>query len=156
MITADVDLQINCPPDEVFDVWADTRNENDWNPSATGFEKTTSGPIGPGAIFKGAVKGMGMVTVEIVDFERPRKVEHRGSAQAFRFASTVILSPTAAGTHLHAQGQVEPRGVYKLMTPIMRPLMQMKFTATMASFKRAVEARPRENPPNPHGVSRRA
>ena len=40
MITAEAEFQIDRPPEQVFDFWADVRNENEWNPGSQGWEQT--------------------------------------------------------------------------------------------------------------------
>lgn len=143
MIRARAELVINRSPEEVFDFWADARNENDWDPDAKGVEKTSPGPVGPGATFRGEYseyKGMGLLTLENVEYERPRKLRRSASGKSFRFGSTLIFSPTASGgTSVTATGEVGPRGLFKLMTPIMGPTMKKKFSAHMADFQRALE-----------------
>jgi uncharacterized protein YndB with AHSA1/START domain len=141
MIMAEAELQINRPPEEVFDFWTDVRNENDWNPGSQGWEQTSPGPVGPGTTFKGEVQGMGAMTMEVVEYQRPFRVTRRGRAKSFDFASTLILEAGASGTRVKATGQVEPRGLFKLMTPLMGVMMKKRFTATMTNFKRAIEER---------------
>jgi carbon monoxide dehydrogenase subunit G len=148
MITAEAELQINRPLEEVFDFWADVRNENDWNPGSQGWEKTSPGPVGLGTTFTGEVKGMGAMTMQNTEYQRPFRVIHRGSAKSFDFASTLIFEPSASGTRVRATGQVEPRGLFKLMAPLMGVMMKKQFTATMINLKCALEERASQPAPD--------
>ena len=151
MITAEAELQLSRPLEEVFDFWADVRNENDWNPGSQGWEQTSPGPVGPGTTFKGEVQGMGAMTMEVTEYQRPFRVTHSGSAKSFGFASTLIFEPSGSGTRVRATGQVEPRGLFKLMTPLMGVMMKKRFATTMMNFKRAVEER--ASPPATNSAS---
>ena len=141
MIIAEAEFQIDRPLEEVFDFWADVRNENDWNPGSQRWEQTSPGSVGLGTTFKGEVQGMGPMTMQMVEYQRPFRVTHRGSAKSFGFASTLNFEPSASGTRVKATGQVEPQGLFKLLTPLMGVMMKKRFTATMMHFKRAMEER---------------
>src|SRR6266508_4852976 len=143
MITAEVEVEINRPPEEVFDLWADMRNDKDWHPSAQGIvEKTSPGPLGLGTIFRGKYRGMGVVSEETTIYERPRKLGRRGMAKNFRVESTFTFTPTATGgTQLKAQGTVEPLGWMRLMEPIMGRMMKKQLAAVMNALKQTAESR---------------
>lgn len=143
MIKAEVELEINRPPEEVFDLWADMRNDKDWHPSAQGVvEKTSPGPLGVGTTFRGEYRGMGVVTEETTEYERPRKLGRRGVAKNFQVESTFTFTPTATGgTLLKAKGSVAPMGVMRLMEPIMGIMMKKQLASVMNTLKRTVESR---------------
>jgi uncharacterized protein YndB with AHSA1/START domain len=74
MINAHVDLQVEAPPEEVFDKLADMRNELQWNEAVTEMRKATDGEIGKGTRFEGRMKrGIGPMQMEIVEYERVRR-----------------------------------------------------------------------------------
>ena len=143
MIKAEVEVEINRPPEEVFDLWADMRNDKDWHPSAVGVvEKTSPGPLGLGTTFRGEYRGMGTVTEETIAYERPHKLGRRGAAKNFRVESTFTFTPTATGgTLLKARGAVEPRGWMKLMEPLMGLMMKKQLASVMNALKQTVESR---------------
>jgi uncharacterized protein YndB with AHSA1/START domain len=143
MIKAAVEVEIDRPPEEVFDLWADMRNDKDWHPSAQGVvEKITPGPLGLGTTFRGEYRGMGVVTEETTAYERPRRLGRRGAAKNFRVESTFTFTPTATGgTLLKAQGSVEPKGLMRLMEPIMGMMMKKQLASVMNALKHTAEAR---------------
>jgi hypothetical protein len=84
----------------------------------SGVEKLTDGPVGQGSRFRGEFKGMGTVTWGPVEYRVPERVVNGGLAKSFRFTSTLAPTPTEGGTHVAAKLQVEPLGLYRLMTPL--------------------------------------
>ncbi|MCI0555106.1 MAG: SRPBCC family protein [Anaerolineae bacterium] len=145
MIRAEVEVEINRPPEEVFDLWADMRNDKDWHPSALGVvEKTSPGPLGIGTTFRGEYRGTGVVTEETTAYERPHKLGRRGVTKNFRVESTFTFTPTAAGgTLLKARGSVEPIGWMKLMEPLMGLMRMKQLASVMNALKHTVESRVR-------------
>ncbi len=64
MINAAVDLHIAKLVEEVFDRFADGRNDTHWNPGTKGaVEKITSGPVGVGRQYRGDYSGFGTFTL---------------------------------------------------------------------------------------------
>jgi hypothetical protein len=125
--------------DEAFDFWTDVRNEVQYNPSAVRVEKTTPGAVGLGTTWAGDYKGMGPLTLSVVAYDRPRYVVRRGRARAFEFASFLRFEPTDAGTHVIARGELAFRGLFRLLGPLLKPMLDREFARTMATFKRAAE-----------------
>ena len=66
-------IVIQSPPARVFDFCADLRNELIWNPNAKHVELLTDEPIGVGTRFRARWTNAGEVTVEMIEFDRPRR-----------------------------------------------------------------------------------
>src|SRR5450759_151468 len=98
MIVAHGDVFIQRPIEEVFDFVADSRNEPGWLPGATRVDKTTEGPIGQGTRFEGEYARAGMVSLELVDFERPHRVTFRAKSRTVNFDDAVTLATEGTGT----------------------------------------------------------
>lgn len=143
MIRAEVEVEIDRPPEEVFDFWADMRNDHEWHPSSVGtVEMTTPDPVGLGTKFRGEYRGMGMVTEETTVFDRPHRLGRRGAARRFRVESVFTFTPTSTGgTRLRASGSVQPVGWYRLLESIMGLAMKKQLSKVMNSLKIAVESR---------------
>ena len=116
------DIVIKRPVDEVFDFVADERNEPRYNPRMLRAEKVTDGPIGEGTQFRAETatrRGSAEMAIEITRYERPSRLEsstrlfehgHRGSPDV----------RSGSGGNADAVGlDVRPRGVLKLMGPII-------------------------------------
>src|SRR5690348_6799459 len=137
MITAQAEIAINRPAEEVFDFLADARNEPRWLPGASGVEKVSDGPVGLGTRFRGEYARIGTVTIEIVAFERPARVTFHGRARSMEFDDAVTLAPSPGGTILRAAMESHPGGFLKLMTPAVRGVMRRQFAANWLELKAA-------------------
>jgi uncharacterized protein YndB with AHSA1/START domain len=64
---------IRRPPEDVFDYCSDLRSELQWNPKVKYVEKVTDGPVGVGTRYRAQWANSGPTTVEVVQFDRPRR-----------------------------------------------------------------------------------
>jgi hypothetical protein len=146
MIKGEVDVVINRPTDEVFDLWADLSQDPKWHPKAKRVEQTSPGPIRAGTRFYGEYEGMGGMHFETLVYERPRVLRRKGVCASFDFVSTVTLTEGATGTQVHFVGEVHLRGAYKLLAPLMAPMLKKQAATVMGELKRAVESGIRARP----------
>jgi uncharacterized protein YndB with AHSA1/START domain len=139
MIRAHGSAEIAAPPEAVFDYLADARNEPEWLPGAHGIEKTSEGEIGLGTTFRGEYARAGTIEVEIVEFERPTRLTFRGRAKGMTFDDAITLTPEHAGTRLEAEMATQPRGLFKLLAPLMGRVIARQFAANWAHLKIELE-----------------
>ena len=131
---------ISRPVEDVFDYVSDPRNEPTWLPGASAVEKTSDGPIGLGSTFVGHYSRAGRVELELVEFERPRRVTFRARSKIVAFDDVVELADIAGETHLQAQMTAHPRGVMRLVAPLMARTMRSQFAANWDHLRRALES----------------
>jgi len=141
MAKARVEMRIDCPPEVAFDYYADIRNELQWNPDARRVEKLTPGDIGPGTQFEADYRGLGAFTMEWVACERPQRLQSLGRNGSMELGSVNTLTPVEGGTLWVAEGYAHPRGLFRLLEPIMGRMIERQFVSTLTRFKRAVEGR---------------
>jgi carbon monoxide dehydrogenase subunit G len=135
------------PIEDVFDYVADPRNEPKWLPGATAVEKTSEGPVGLGATFVGSYDRAGRVELQLVKFDRPRMVTFRAHSRIVDFDDVVELSQVATGTRLQARMVATPRGVMRLLSPMMARTLRRQCTANWDHLRRALEAGTTESSP---------
>jgi uncharacterized protein YndB with AHSA1/START domain len=139
MITAQGEVFIQRPIEEVFDFLADSRNEPAWLPGASKVEKTTAGPLGQGTRFEGEYARAGTVSLELLQCERPHRVTFRARSRIVQFDDAVLLAPEGAGTRLRATLTARPQGFMRLMEPVMGRIMRQQFERNWTALKRALE-----------------
>jgi polyketide cyclase/dehydrase/lipid transport protein len=124
-------LHIEVPkaPDEVFDFLVDLRNEQAWNPRVTRIEKITNGPISSGSRFSGIYHGIGELTTDLVEFDRPRSFSFRSLGSRMRIEGQFRLEPTARGTRLRLSAELIPKGIFCLLAPLMAPIIRLQNAA---------------------------
>ena len=123
----------------MFDYVADARNEPEWLPGAKSVEKVTPGDVERGTRFEGTYARAGRVSIEVVAFERPRTLTLRGSSRIVRFDDVIELGEHGGMTRLNARMTAEPRGLMRLMGPLMARTMRSQFEANWAHLKTALE-----------------
>jgi carbon monoxide dehydrogenase subunit G len=130
---------VNRPVEEVFDFLADIRNEAAWNPRVVRIDKTSDGSIGAGTIFHGLYKGIGPLRTELVEYERPGRLSFRSSGPRMRIAGTFVLSVVQGESSVALNADLEPQGPFRLIAPLMAPLIKRQNAAAATRLQQALE-----------------
>ncbi len=91
------------PPQEVFDFLSKFENIAVYDSSVTASEQIGDGPLGVGTRGRGTSKIMGRQfdwTVEITEFDPPRRMVSRSVEGKLDFTVTLTLEPADGGTRL--------------------------------------------------------
>jgi hypothetical protein len=144
MIRIEGEIVINRPVDEVFDFVADARNEPLYNPRMVRAEKLTPGPIGLGTRFRDEFRSMGRptdITIEIIGYERPWRLTDSIHMSTMDIRGGLTFDPVPAGTRMRWAWDLLPRGVFKLITPIVARIGRRQEQRIWGDLKRVMEAR---------------
>jgi len=137
------EIVINRPVDEVFDFLADGRNEPQYNPNMLRAEQTSAGPVGPGTQFRTEVtnnsRSMEMI-YEFTVYERPQRLVGRTIKGPIDVQSTETFDSVPGGTHFRWVMELEARGIFKLMSPLVARRMGRNLDTLLANIKRLLEA----------------
>lgn len=114
---------------DAFDFLSDIRNERSWNPRVLEVEKTSSGAVGPGTTFSGRYKGIGRLDTELTEFRRPELLRFRSSGPRMRIDGTFTLWPTIRGTGIVLMADFRPRGVFRVLLPLMSAVLKTQNAA---------------------------
>ncbi|HET7271436.1 MAG TPA: nitroreductase/quinone reductase family protein, partial [Rubrobacter sp.] len=146
------EILINRPVEEVFDVVADERNEPRYNPRLLWVEKISSGPIGRGTQFRAATKTMGRpveMTIEFTEYERPRHLASLTHMPTMEIQGALSFDPVPQGTRMRWSWELEPRGVLRLLTPLIARMGQRQEETIWAGLKQFLEAQEESLPRRP-------
>jgi uncharacterized protein YndB with AHSA1/START domain len=146
------EIVINRPVDEVFDFLADGRNEPHYNPHMLRAEQTSAGPVGPGTQFRTEVttNGRSMEMIyEVTAYERPQRLAGRTLKGPIAVQSTETFASVPEGTHFRWVMELEPRGLLKLLSPLIARMMGRNLDTLLANIKRLLEAEP---PPHTQAI----
>jgi Polyketide cyclase / dehydrase and lipid transport len=136
------EIVINRPVEEVFDFVADERNEPQYNARMLRARKVSPGSIGAGTRFEAEMKGMRRpvaMTVEFTAFERPRRLDSSAHLSTMEIHGALDFDPVEEGTRMRWAWNLEPRGPYKLMAPLIRSIGRRQEQAIWTSLKRLLE-----------------
>lgn len=135
-------VAVNCAPDCVFDYLADMRNEPKWLPGASNVRLTSAGEVGASSTFEGTYARAGAVRCRITEYDRPHRLTIHGEGKGMTFDDTIVLTPTNAGTRLNAVMQTTPNGLFKLVAPMMRRVIDKQFQSNWDRLKAVLESTP--------------
>jgi Polyketide cyclase / dehydrase and lipid transport len=137
------EIVINRPIDVVFDFVADERNEPRYNPRLRRVEQTTPCPIGLGTRFRAETTATMGHTAEMViewtDFDRPRRLASSTHMSAMDIHGTLTFDPVPAGTRMRWWWEITPRGLLRLVRPMVACLGQRQERANWAGLKHYLE-----------------
>ena len=106
-------------------------------------EQTSDGPIGLGTRFRAESKSMGRtaeMTIEFTVFERPRRLASSTHVSSMDIQGTPTFDPTFNGTRMHWSWELEPHGLFKLLTPLIARIGRRQEETTWASLRQLLEA----------------
>ena len=149
MVAIEGSLLIARPVEEVFDVVADERNEPRYNPRMTGVEKLTPGPVGTGTRWAATIDSRGRpldIEVEVTDYDRPRRLASTTTMAAAEIRGALTFDPDPAGTVMRWRWDLRPKGVMRLLGPVLAKVGRRQEAAIWAGLKEYLES-----PPAPRG-----
>ena len=128
---------IACPPERVFDTIADIRNDVEWNGRVSSADLQSGEPVGPGSSFA-LVNGGTRYDVTLTTYERPRRlvVEARGNPD---LTITYTLTPAGEGTDVESEFDFRPKGILKVLFPLLAPVIRRDIPKQFASLKALCE-----------------
>ena len=125
------------PPEDVFDTLADLRNDTKWNSRVSRAELRSPEPIGPGSRFA-VVNGGTPYDVTITSYDRPSRLVFEASGKP-DLTIACTLTPTGEGTELESDFDFRPKGVLKVVFPLLAPVIRRDVPRQYALFKALCE-----------------
>ena len=123
-------------PLEIFDLAADPYTQLKWDPGTLqSVEKLTPGPLERGARYRGNFKGFGVVEYEFVEYEPGKQFAHQASMNIGDIRHIFEFEPIREGTQLTQSLIVEPKGIAKLLGPIMRRMLRRRLREINSEIK---------------------
>jgi hypothetical protein len=143
MVRVEGEIIISRPVEEVFDFVADERNEPRYNQRMLLAEQISEGPVGLGTRFRTELKTMGRTMPMIVEFtgyERPWRLASLTRSSMMETAGALRFEPVPGGTRMSWSWDVWPRGVLKLMAPIVGVIGRRQEQGIWGNLKRLLES----------------
>ena len=141
------EIVIHRPVAEVFDFVADERNEPRYNPGMLRAELLTPEPVGLGSRFRAEMRTRPrpvVMTTENTGYDRPRRLASTTRLSTMDIQGTLTFDPVAAGTRMRWSWGLQPRGLLKLLTPVVARNGARQERAIWTGLKRVLE---RQQPP---------
>ena len=140
MVVINSEVQIERPPEAVFDAVSDPRSELEWNPNVRVMEKLTEGEIRPGSRFRAKWTKSPVVELEILRFDRPHGWAYRNGG-AIAVDLDITLQPVDDGraTILRSRFDAKARGAIRLVFPLIVASLRREEARNMQLIKERVE-----------------
>jgi hypothetical protein len=123
----------------VFDYLADARHEPEWLPGASDVALVSSEPISEGSRFVGQHARAGQVEVTVTRFERPNRLTLHGEAKNLSFDDEIELTSPDGDTELRAVMRTRPKGVFRLIAPLMGRVIARQFQGNWEALRARLE-----------------
>ena len=137
------EIIIERPLEEVFDFVADERNEPHYNPRMLHAEKLTAAPIGVGTRFRAEMKGRRRpveMTVEFTEYDRPRRLASTTELSTMEIRGSLTFEPVPEGTRMRWQWILEPRGLLRVLSPLIVRMGRRQEQTIWSNLKEVLEA----------------
>lgn len=139
----EVRAEIAASPTEVFDVLAEPRTYPEWLVGAKRIRDVDADFPSKGAEFDHTV-GAGPVSIddstEVIDVQRPERLELRVKAGHFNGEVVFLLLPSPKGTEVRFRER--PIGPPAALTPLLRPSLQARNAESLKQLRELIEAHP--------------
>jgi uncharacterized protein YndB with AHSA1/START domain len=129
--------RIDAPPERVFDLLADLRNDMQWNSRVSSAELQSPEPTGLGSRFA-VVNGGTPYDVTIARYDRPSHLVFEASGKP-DLTIACTLTPAGEGTELESDFDFRPSGALKVLFTLLAPVIRRDVPKQYASFKALCE-----------------
>ncbi|MDP9296898.1 MAG: SRPBCC family protein [Actinomycetota bacterium] len=134
-------ISIARPPAEVFSYIADVRNDPSWHTDVLKVHSSTD-VVGMGTVFSVKVKpsmGVSEGTMTVSRFEPGRLIEFHGRMGKMAPTVTNICEPEPQGTRVTRRVEIDPPGIMRVMSPLMKRMIAKANDGFLANLKRLLE-----------------
>jgi polyketide cyclase/dehydrase/lipid transport protein len=136
----DSNIGIAAPAEKVFDYVTDVRREPEWNPQLREPEKLTPGPVRAGTRYRVRFgRGVGTAIIENTGFDRPRSWSAVSTARWLTVRFRGQVSPVPGGCQLAVHTELRPRGVLRVLSPLLRRLLRRSWEQDLRAIKTIIE-----------------
>ena len=137
----EVSTVIARPPDEVFAFVSDVRNDPVWHTDVREV-RSSSDAVGVGTVFDVKVKpsmGVSEGTMTVSHLEPGRLIRFDGRMGRMSPTVTNICEPGELGTRFTRRVELEPSGLMRAMTPLIRRMIAKSNEGFLANLKQHLE-----------------
>jgi hypothetical protein len=86
-----------------------------------------------------SAKGLGRMQIEIVEYERPTRLGFIGQARPLSMHHHFTLTADHRGTRAEQRIDVRPKGLLRLLSPLMAVMLKRMIQRNTADLKRYLE-----------------
>ena len=110
---------IDAPIERVFGTVIDAGNYAAWNPTVAASRRLDEGELRNGSRFEWRLKGLGAVIMEFQEFERNARVRIVQQIRWLSGGHRFLISTEGRGTRINHELEMVPRGLLRLLGPMI-------------------------------------
>jgi uncharacterized protein YndB with AHSA1/START domain len=137
-------IVISRPPEEVFGVVSDVRQDPSWHTDVLEARASTD-DVRVGTVFEVKVKpsmGVSEGTMTVTKLEPGKLVEFQGRMGKMSPTVTNTCEPAKGGTLVTRRVDLQPPGVMRVMTPLIKRMIGKSNDGFLANLKTLLEGAP--------------
>ena len=142
MIKFEKSIIINRPVEEVWKFFGNVENVPKWDRGVLEARQTSEGPIGVGSTAQTRRQLLGWQRIgklRISEYVPNKIISLQGSLGSMTAQIRYAFEPVEGGTRMTGTSEVELGGLWKLITPILTPMLERDGREDMANIKRLIE-----------------
>ena len=161
MIRIEIPFIVEKPIELVFQRISNVADYHSWVPQESGFflgnEITSKGQFGIGTTYMDKLKWRGRAMGKIIAFDPPTKVKFQQTTwfgvKVFTAIGEYTLMGSGSFTEVIHRFEVTAHGIFKLMAPILSPVIRSERERTCKAIKLGLERDPQIPDLKPHSTS---
>lgn len=130
---------IKRPVSDVFETLIDAGNFAAWNPTIKSSRQLTPGEIRDGTRFVWELRGFGKVPQELREFELNRRLRIVPDIKSMTGGHRFTLTDLGGATRVEHELEMTPKGLFKLMAPVMTSTGRRNLRATATALQKQLE-----------------
>jgi len=134
-----ITFHLDAPPERVFDYIADIRNESEWSKDITSVQLIGDEPIGEGTEFDTVYRGFGAMRLVHSEYRRPERLVIDGDGPRIKMHFTMDLSPEGDGTSVTMLVDMQLRGAFKVLSPMLKLGMPREMAKRPKQFAAVID-----------------
>lgn len=138
MIKVTETVAISSSPTEVFAFISNLDNIPLWDREVKNFTLVTPGAAGVGSRFVEETK-IGTVNCEVTEFSANKAIAFNGTSSAMDLTERILIEPGENGAIITLTGTAEPKGLLKLLQPIIAAEFKNSSKQQLVALKNQLE-----------------
>jgi uncharacterized protein YndB with AHSA1/START domain len=147
MIEVENSILVKKPPRDVFGVVGNLENEPQWHTDVATAKKLKPGPVAVGTTYefrpKKPMMGVDRVEPRVVKIEPGKAISFDTQFGKMLIHRTYKVEPAEGGSRVSHRFVAQPKGMMRLMAPMMKRSVRKAWVGFLENLKQVVEA---ENP----------
>jgi uncharacterized protein YndB with AHSA1/START domain len=139
------EMTIDASVREIFNLLADVANEPIWHPDVIEVRRLTAGSLGRGSQWQARYRGIGEMAVRLEEYEPYTRLAFSTTGPRMDMRLAFDFAPDGPRSRVEAEGELQPKGAMKLLSPLIGPMIRRTFAERPAQITAGINDNRRRN-----------